>query len=130
MSGGRPRSRMLGVLTVLVVLVPLLVGRSGATAPVKGPHGSLEIRLLRDRVQGFEVRLDPYFVPVGRSARCPGHDPLGIAALAGNGVGVNVVDDRRLDRELPGAPAFPWPHRDQRHGVRSAPPHRTPPMDH
>ena len=87
--------RRLRVLGALLSLVLLLAGWSSATTPVKGPHSRLELAFMREQISGLQVQFGTYFVTAGRCAGCHGHDPMGVAMLAGDGEDVNVVDDWR-----------------------------------
>lgn len=84
----------LRILIGLVLVVLLSVSWTIATTPVKGPHSPLELRVLRDQIEGLDVQLGSYFVTAGRCAGCHGHDTSGHSMVAG-GEDVNVVDDWR-----------------------------------
>ena len=78
----------------LLGLVMLFAAWSEATRPVAGPHGRMELALLRS---GGDLPwvVGTYFATSGRCAGCHGHDVNGIASVAPNGTDVNVVDDWR-----------------------------------
>lgn len=86
--------RKLRILAGLVAVVLLSVAWTAATTPVRGPHSRLELRMLRDQIEGLDVQFGTYFVTAGRCAGCHGHDSLGIAMMAGE-QDVNVVNDWR-----------------------------------
>jgi len=87
--------RKLRILAGVITLVLLSVGFTSATTPVKGPHSRLGLKLSRDLIQGLPVQFGKYFVTAGRCAGCHGHDSLGVAMVAAEGVDVNVADDWR-----------------------------------
>ena len=86
--------RKLRILAGLLAVVLFSVAWTAATTPVKGPHSPLELRVLRDQIEGLDVQFGTYFVTAGRCAGCHGHDSLGIAMMAGE-TDVNVVNDWR-----------------------------------
>lgn len=92
-----------GILVGLVGLVFLLVGWTAATTPVKGPHSRLDLAFMREEISGLTVQFGTYFVTAGRCAGCHGHDPNGIAMIAGDNQDVNVVDDWRSTMMANGA---------------------------
>jgi hypothetical protein len=95
MRAGKLLPRRLRIVVGLCGVVLLSVAWTAATTPVKGPHSALELRVLRDQIEGLDVQFGTYFVTAGRCAGCHGHDSLGIAMVAGEGVDVNVVNDWR-----------------------------------
>ncbi len=95
MAGRSLLPRKARALAGVALVVFLLVGWTSATAPVKGPHGRLQLAFAREVIQGLPVQFGTYFVTAGRCAGCHGHDELGIAMVAPEGEDVNVVDDWR-----------------------------------
>ncbi|MFN3874880.1 MAG: hypothetical protein ACK4L7_03085 [Flavobacteriales bacterium] len=82
------------VLALAAVLVLLLGAWDMAMRPVAGPHGRLELALLRS-ADSLPVVIGAYFTTAGRCAGCHGRDLLGQASIDGQGRDVNVVDDWR-----------------------------------
>ncbi|HOZ41722.1 MAG TPA: multiheme c-type cytochrome [Flavobacteriales bacterium] len=78
----------------LLGVVALFAAWKEAVRPVKGPHGSLELALLRSEGD-LPVLFSTYFTTAGRCAGCHGHDPVGLASIDGQGRDVNVADDWR-----------------------------------
>lgn len=95
MAGRFLLPRKVRVHACMALVIFLLVGWTSATAPVKGPHGRLELAFAREVIQGLPVQFGAWFVTAGRCAGCHGHDSLGIAMVAAEGEDVNVVDDWR-----------------------------------
>ncbi len=86
--------RKLRILSGMLAVVLISVAWTAATTPVRGPHSPLELRVLRDQIEGLDVQFGTYFVTAGRCAGCHGHDSLGISMMAGE-TDVNVVNDWR-----------------------------------
>ena len=82
------------LVAATVATVLLFVGWSEATRPVHGPHGRLELAMLRS-TDSLTVTIGQYFTTAGRCAGCHGRDLQGIASVDANGNDVNVVDDWR-----------------------------------
>jgi hypothetical protein len=82
------------LLGCLLGLVLLFVGWTEANRPVHGPHGRLELALLRS-TDSLTVSIGQYFTTAGRCAGCHGRDLQGIASVDADGNDVNVVDDWR-----------------------------------
>ena len=78
----------------VVGLVCLFAAWNEATRPVLGPHGRLELGLLRS-TDSLTVYIGTYFTTAGRCAGCHGRDLQGFASVDANGNDVNVVDDWR-----------------------------------
>ncbi|MDX9750539.1 MAG: multiheme c-type cytochrome [Flavobacteriales bacterium] len=78
----------------LVGVVLLFAAWTEATRPVKGPHGRLELALLRGGDSLVWVQ-GAWFTTAGRCEGCHGHDPAGIASIDADGNDINVVDDWR-----------------------------------
>ncbi len=72
----------------------LFIGWDEAMRPVAGPHGALELELLRADGD-LPVVFSTYFITAGRCAGCHGHDPDGITSIDSQGRDVNLVDDWR-----------------------------------
>jgi hypothetical protein len=87
-------SRPLLVLGTALLVVLLFAGWSEGTRPVKGPHSTLELALLRNG-RDLPWVVGSYFATSGRCAGCHGHDPAGLAMVDANGNDMNVVDDWR-----------------------------------
>lgn len=83
-----------GLLAGLLGMVVLFAAWTEATRPVHGPHGRLELALLRGG-SDLEVYVGQWFATAGRCAGCHGHDIMGIASVDAQGNDVNVVDDWR-----------------------------------
>lgn len=82
------------VLGSAVLLVLLLSAWDFAMRPMLGPHGRLELSLLRS-ADSLPVLVGTYFTTAGRCAGCHGRDLLGQASIDAQGRDVNVVDDWR-----------------------------------
>jgi len=82
------------VIGILAVLVVLLSAWDFAVRPIAGPHGRLELALMRS-ADSLPVIIGTYFTTAGRCAGCHGRDLQGIASIDGQGRDVNVVDDWR-----------------------------------
>ncbi|MFZ1693174.1 MAG: T9SS type A sorting domain-containing protein [Flavobacteriales bacterium] len=82
------------VLGSAVLLVLLLSAWDFAMRPMLGPHGRLELSLLRS-ADSLTVLVGTYFTTAGRCAGCHGRDLLGQASIDAQGRDVNVVDDWR-----------------------------------
>lgn len=83
-------SRSLIILLSAIGIVLLFAAWSEAMRPIKGPHGKLELALLRsDR----DWVLGTFFATASRCSGCHGHDPQGIASIDANGNDINLVDD-------------------------------------
>ena len=82
------------VLGSSVLLVLLLSAWDFAMRPALGPHGRLELALLRS-ADSLPVIIGTYFTTAGRCAGCHGRDLQGIASIDAQGRDVNVVDDWR-----------------------------------
>ncbi|HNM69273.1 MAG TPA: multiheme c-type cytochrome [Flavobacteriales bacterium] len=95
MRGNRSFPVKFKILAVLGAAVLVSVAWSTAVMPVRGPHSALELRVLRDQIEGLDVQFGSYFVTSGRCAGCHGHDSLGYAMVAGEGEDVNVANDWR-----------------------------------
>ncbi len=79
-------------LAGLLGVVLLFAAWTEATRPVKGPHSTLELSLLRDSGELPWV-VGTFFATAGRCAGCHGHDINGIASVDPEGNDVNLVDD-------------------------------------
>lgn len=82
------------LLSSLVMVVVLFAAWNEAVRPVKGPHSSLELKLLRS-TDSLTVVFGTYFTSAGRCAGCHGRDLQGIASVDAQGRDVNVVNDWR-----------------------------------
>ena len=82
------------VLSLAAALVLLLSAWDLAVRPVAGPHGRLELSVLRS-IDSLPVVISTYFTTSGRCAGCHGRDLLGQASIDAQGRDVNVVDDWR-----------------------------------
>ncbi|MBK9147405.1 MAG: T9SS type A sorting domain-containing protein [Flavobacteriales bacterium] len=82
------------VLGTAALLVLLLSAWDFAMRPMLGPHGRLELSLLRS-ADSLPVIIGTYFTTAGRCAGCHGRDLQGIASIDAQGRDVNVVDDWR-----------------------------------
>ena len=82
------------VLATAALLVLLLSAWDFAMRPMLGPHGRLELSLLRS-ADSLPVIIGTYFTTAGRCAGCHGRDLQGIASIDAQGRDVNVVDDWR-----------------------------------
>ncbi len=82
------------LIAALSGVVLLFVGWSEANRPVQGPHGRLELALLRSD-DSLTVSIGVYFTTAGRCAGCHGRDLQGFASVDADGNDVNVVDDWR-----------------------------------
>ena len=83
-------SRSLIMLFSAIGIVLLSAAWSEATRPIKGPHSSLELALLRsDR----DWVVGTFFATASRCSGCHGHDPQGIASIDADGNDINLVDD-------------------------------------
>lgn len=92
--GVAKRARKWPLLLGAVGVVMLFAGWDVAMRPVHGPHGRLELALLRSS-DSLEVFIGQWFMTAGRCAGCHGRDLQGIASVDANGNDVNVVDDWR-----------------------------------
>lgn len=88
------RHRRSVLILALLGVVALFAAWKEAVRPVKGPHGTLELALLRSEGD-LPVLISAYFTTAGRCAGCHGQDPVGLASIDGQGRDVNVVDDWR-----------------------------------
>jgi len=86
--------RRLFLVTGLLAMVFLFAAWTEAMRPIKGPHGSLELKAFRN---GDELPwvVGTFFATSGRCAGCHGHDVNGLASVDADGNDVNVVDDWR-----------------------------------
>jgi hypothetical protein len=84
----------------LIGLVLLFTAWNEATRPIKGPHGRLELALLRGGDSLIWVQ-GAWFTTAGRCAGCHGHDPAGIASIDAEGNDINLVDDWRSTMQAP-----------------------------
>lgn len=82
------------VISLAVGLVLLLTAWDFAVRPIAGPHGRLELAMMRS-ADSLPVVISTYFATSGRCAGCHGFDPQGIASIDGQGRDVNVADDWR-----------------------------------
>lgn len=89
-----PALRRTVFLSGLLGVVLLFAAWTEATRPVKGPHSTLELSLLRDSGELPWV-VGTFFATAGRCAGCHGHDINGIASVDPEGNDVNLVDDWR-----------------------------------
>jgi Cytochrome c554 and c-prime len=86
------------VAVLLVCTLLLFAGWNAATIPVRGPHSSLDLLMLRGErstEDGLYVMYSRYFATAGRCSGCHGHDTLGLAMVDEEGTDVNVADDWR-----------------------------------
>ena len=89
----RVRKRTL-VIVGMTMLVMLLTAWDFAVRPIAGPHGRLELAMLRS-TDSLTVYFGTYFTTAGRCAGCHGRDLQGIASIDDQGRDVNVVNDWR-----------------------------------
>ncbi len=82
------------VLGIAVALVLVLSAWDFAVRPIAGPHGRLELALMRS-TDSLPVIISTYFTTAGRCAGCHGRDPQGLASIDAQGRDVNVADDWR-----------------------------------
>jgi hypothetical protein len=82
------------VVGLAMALVLLLTAWDFAVRPVAGPHGRLELAMLRS-ADSLPVMMSTYFATSGRCAGCHGFDPQGLASIDAQGRDVNVADDWR-----------------------------------
>ncbi len=86
--------KKLVVLGAAAGFVLLLSAWDFAVRPISGPHGRLELALMRSQ-DSLTVYFGTWFITAGRCAGCHGRDLLGVASIDDQGRDVNVVNDWR-----------------------------------
>ncbi len=113
--------RPLAIIGCAILIVLLFAAWTEANRPIKGPHGQLELALLKsDRNWVVGV----FFANADRCAGCHGHDPQGIASIDAQGKDINVVDDWRTTM-MANSARDPFFRAKMAHEVLVAPQHRT-----